>query len=253
MLLHYRLVEKIGEGGMGVVWRAIDITLDRDVAVKTLPEEFSTDTDRVARFEREAKVLASLNHPNIASIHGLHATPGSPGSGKAESLRFLAMELVQGESLAQRLARGPLPLEESLVLAVPIAEALEAAHENGIVHRDLKPANIQVTPDGKVKVLDFGLAKALDVKSSPGDPADSPTLTSAGTMAGVILGTAAYMSPEQAGGKPVDKRTDVWAFGCVLYECLVGSPAYHGETTTDVPDSRHWGRAHRSRAFASGT
>ena len=208
MLLHYRLAEKIGKGGMGVVWRALDTTLDRDVAIKILPEAFSTDTDRVARFEREAKVLASLNHPNIASIHGLH---------EAERLRFLAMEFIEGESLAERLARGPLALEECLGFAVPIAEALEAAHENGIVHRDLKPANIQVTPDGKVKVLDFGLAKALDGKSSSGDPANSPTVTSDGTVAGVILGTAAYMSPEQARGKPVDKRTDVWAFGCGRY------------------------------------
>jgi serine/threonine protein kinase len=225
MLLHYRLAEKIGEGGMGVVWRALDTTLDRDVAIKILPEAFSADSDRVSRFEREAKVLASLNHPNIASIHGLHET---------EHLRFLAMELVRGESLAQRLERGPVALEETLGLAVPIAEALEAAHENGIIHRDLKPANIQVTPDGKVKVLDFGLAKALDMKSSSGDPANSPTVTSDGTMAGAILGTAAYMSPEQARGKPVDKRTDIWAFGCVLYECLAGRPAYHGETITDV-------------------
>ena len=225
MLLHYRLAEKIGEGGMGVVWRALDTTLDRDVAIKILPEAFSTDTDRVARFEREAKVLASLNHPNIASIHGLH---------EAECLRFLAMELVEGESLAQRLARGPLSLEDTLALAVPIAEALEAAHENGIVHRDLKPANIQVTSDGKVKVLDFGLAKSLDGKSRSGDPGDSPTVTSDGTVAGVILGTAAYMSPEQARGKPVDKRTDIWAFGCVLYECLAGRRAFNGETITDV-------------------
>jgi len=225
MLLHYRLAEKIGEGGMGVVWRALDTTLDRDVAIKILPEAFSTDTDRVARFEREAKVLASLNHPNIASIHGLH---------EAERLRFLAMELVRGESLAQRLARGPLALEDTLGLAVPIAEALEAAHENGIVHRDLKPANIQVASDGRVKVLDFGLAKALDVASVSGDPGDSPTVTSDGTVAGVILGTAAYMSPEQAQGKPVDKRTDIWAFGCVLYECLAGRSAFDGETITDV-------------------
>ena len=225
MLLHYRLVEKIGEGGMGVVWKAVDTVLDREVAIKILPEAFAVDLDRLARFEREAKVLASLNHPNIASIHGLH---------HADQLRFLAMELVAGESLAQRLARGPVPLEESLRLAIQIAEALEAAHENGVVHRDLKPANIQIAPDDKVTVLDFGLAKALDVKSLSGDPENSPTVTSNGTVAGVILGTAAYMSPEQARGKPVDKRTDVWAFGCVLYECLAGRPAFNGETLTDV-------------------
>jgi serine/threonine-protein kinase len=225
MLLHYRLVDKIGEGGMGAVWRALDTTLDREVAIKVLPHEFSTDTDRLARFEREAKVLASLNHPNVASIHGLHQTGG---------VHFLAMELVTGESLAQRLARGPVPLEESLGLAVQIAEALEAAHDNGVVHRDLKPANIQVTADGKVKVLDFGLAKSIESGRSSSDPSTSPTVTSGGTVAGVILGTAAYMSPEQARGRPVDKRTDIWSFGCVLYESLCGRQAFAGDTISDT-------------------
>jgi serine/threonine protein kinase/Tol biopolymer transport system component len=224
-LLHYRIVEKIGEGGMGVVWKAVDTTLDREVAIKILPEVFSADADRLARFEREAKVLASLNHPNIASIHGLH---------EAGRVRFLAMEFVVGESLARRLARGAVPLEESLRLAGQIAEALEAAHENDVVHRDIKPANIQVTPDGKVKVLDFGLAKLPEAARSSEDPSLSPTLTSAGTVAGMILGTAAYMSPEQARGRPVDKRTDIWSFGCVLYELLTRQQVFPGETVSDV-------------------
>jgi serine/threonine-protein kinase len=225
MLSHYRLLEKIGEGGMGVVWKAIDTTLDREVAIKVLPAAFAADADRLARFEREAKVLASLNHPNIASIFGLH---------EAEHLHFLVMELVTGESLGQRLARGPVPLFESLGLAVQITEALEAAHENGVVHRDLKPANIQVTPDGKIKVLDFGLAKALEPGPLSADPSASPTVTASGTVAGMILGTAAYMSPDQARGRPVDKQSDIWSFGCVLYELLTGQQAFGGETMSDV-------------------
>ena len=225
-LLHYRVLDKIGEGGMGEVWRARDTTLDRDVAIKLLPAAFDADPDRLARFEREAKVLASLNHPHIAAIHGLHDAFGQ---------RFLAMEMVPGEDLAVRIARGAIPVDEAIALARKIAEALEYAHERGIVHRDLKPANIKITPDGDVKVLDFGLAKAMDPSAESGVSAmNSPTLTARATAAGVILGTAAYMSPEQARGKAVDKRADNWAFGCVLYEMLVGGRLFDGETVTDV-------------------
>src|SRR5215471_9580222 len=176
---HYRLVEKIGEGGMGVVWKATDTTLDRAVAIKILPDLFSEDAERLARFEREAKLLASLNHPNIATIHGLH---------HANGVHFLAMELVQGEDLSSRLRRGAMPLDEVVSAARQVAEALEAAHESGVVHRDLKPANIQLTPEGKVKVLDFGLAKAFESEPSSGSPSLSPTMTSAGTRVGMILG-----------------------------------------------------------------
>ena len=215
----YEVTAKIGEGGMGEVYQARDTTLDRDVALKVLPEAFTSDPERLARFEREAKVLASLNHPNIGGIHGLEA---------AEGLRALVLELVDGPTLADRIARGPIPLDEALPLATQIAEALEAAHEAGVVHRDLKPANIKVREDGTVKVLDFGLAKALDT-APEGDPSLSPTLTAAATEMGVILGTAAYMAPEQARGKPVDKRADIWAFGAVLYEMLTGARAFAGD------------------------
>jgi Tol biopolymer transport system component len=225
MISHYRLVEKIGEGGMGVVWKATDTTLDRSVAIKILPEIFSGDDELLARFEREAKLLAALNHPNIAVIHGLH---------HADGMHFLAMELVPGENLAQRIWRGALPEGEAVSVARQVADALEAAHEQGVIHRDLKPANIQVTPEGKVKLLDFGLAKAFEVESISGDPSQSPTLTSAGTKAGVILGTAAYMSPEQARGRPVDRRADIWAFGCVFYEMLAGKMTFSGETASDT-------------------
>jgi serine/threonine protein kinase len=225
VLSHYRLTEKIGEGGMGVVWKARDTTLDRDVAIKVLPDAFAEDQKRLARFQREAKTLAALNHPNIAAIHGLEESDG---------LRFLVMELVPGESLAQRLARGPIPLEELLELCRQIAEALEAAHERGIIHRDLKPGNIKITPEGKVKVLDFGLAKALVTEPASGDPSVSPTMTSTGTHDGMIVGTAAYMSPEQARGKAVDKKTDIWAFGCVLFEMLTARRPFEGETVTDI-------------------
>jgi serine/threonine-protein kinase len=224
-LSHYRLDAKIGEGGMGEVWKATDTTLDRSVAIKILPEAFAEDPDRLTRFEREAKLLASLNHPGIAVIHGFH---------RAEGIHFLAMELVEGEDLSRRVERGALPLDEALSIGRQVAEALEAAHESGVIHRDLKPANIQITPDGKVKVLDFGLAKAFETESRSGSPSMSPTLTSAGTRAGMILGTAAYMSPEQARGRPADRRADVWAFGCVMYEVLAGRQAFPGETISDT-------------------
>ena len=226
---HYEILEPLGAGGMGEVYRARDTHLDRDVAIKVLPEDFATDQDRLARFEREAKLLASLNHANIATIHGLE---------DADGVRFIAMELVEGETLADRLAAsGRIEVNKALEIARQIAEALEAAHENGVIHRDLKPANVKVTLDGKVKVLDFGLAKAYGAEgsaaeSSP-DLSHSPTKAGA-TRAGVILGTAAYMSPEQARGKPLDRRTDIWSFGCVLYELLTGRPPFGGETVSDT-------------------
>ena len=204
---------------MGEVYQARDTKLDRDVALKVLPEAFTSDPDRLARFEREAKVLASLNHPNIGSIYGLEESDG---------VKALVLELVEGPTLADRIAKGPIPVEEALAIAKQIAEALEAAHEAGVIHRDLKPANIKVREDGTVKVLDFGLAKALDPTPDV-DPSQSPTLTAAATQMGVIMGTAAYRSPEQARGKPVDKRSDIWAFGVVLYEMLSGRRAFSGE------------------------
>jgi serine/threonine-protein kinase len=227
-LLHYQLGEKLGEGGMGVVWSATDTTLDREVAIKVLPETLAGHSDRLARFEREAKLLASLNHPNIAAVYGLHE--GSEGE------RFIAMELVPGKDLAETLERGPLSVERALEFARQIAEALEAAHEQGVIHRDLKPANIVITPEDRVKVLDFGLAKTLDTDPASGspDPSMSPTLTSAGTVAGMMLGTAAYMSPEQARGQAADKRADIWAFGCLLHEMLTGERAFPGGTVTDT-------------------
>jgi serine/threonine-protein kinase len=228
-LSHYRLVEQIGEGGMGVVWRATDTSLGRDVAIKVLPEAVANDPERMARFEREARLLASLNHPHIAAIYGV---------GSAEGVRFLAMELVDGDDLAVRIAQGPVPVVEALEMARQIAEALEAAHEKGVIHRDLKPANVKVTPDGTVKVLDFGLAKAVAGDSATSGPTSTPTIlptmTSAGTAVGMILGTAAYMSPEQARGKTVDRRADIWAFGCLLFECLTGHRAFGGETVSDT-------------------
>ena len=205
---HYEILALLGKGGMGEVWRAGDTKLGREVAIKTLPEEFAQDADRLARFEREAKLLASLNHPNIAAIHGFEEDNGT---------HFLVLELVEGDTLADRLKRGAIPVEESLKLAVQIAEALEAAHENGVIHRDLKPANIKVTSDRKVKVLDFGLAKAFAGDESDANLSNSPTLSMAATQQGVILGTAAYMSPEQARGEATDKRADIWAFGCVRF------------------------------------
>jgi len=226
MLAHYRVEEKIGAGGMGEVYRAHDTVLGRDVALKILPPGFADDDDRVARFQREAKLLASLHHPNIASIFGFETTP---------ECTFLAMELIDGEDLSEILRRGPLPVDEAVDIARQIAEGLEEAHEKGIVHRDLKPANVKLTPDGKVKVLDFGLARAFAGQAAGEQPLGSaPTLTAAMTEAGVVMGTAAYMSPEQARGKEVDRRTDIWAFGVILFEMLTGSRLFAGETATDI-------------------
>jgi serine/threonine protein kinase len=224
---HYEITAPIGHGGMGEVYRAKDQKLGRDVAIKVLPEKFSSAADRVARFQREAKFLASLNHPNIAAIHEL---------GESGKTQFLVLELVEGETLADRLKRGPIPVEQALKLALPIAEALEAAHEKGVIHRDLKPDNIKITPDGQVKILDFGLAKAFADEQEPRDLnlPDSPTLTNSATQQGVILGTAAYMSPEQARGNTVDKRTDIWAFGVVLFEMLTGKKLFVGETVSEI-------------------
>ena len=227
-LLHYRVLAKIGEGGMGEVWKALDQDLGREVAIKVVPDVFSGDADRLARFEREARLLASLNHPGIAAVYGLH---------EGDGLRFLAMELVEGEDLAVRLARGPVPVDEGLAIARDVGEALSAAHDAGVVHRDLKPGNVMLTADGKVKVLDFGLAKALAGDPGSGSATSAslaPTVTSGGTHAGMILGTAAYMSPEQARGRPVDRRADTWALGCLLYETLTGERAFVGETVTDT-------------------
>ena len=227
-IAHYRITDKIGQGGMGEVYRATDTKLNRDVALKLLPDLFSKDPDRMARFSREAQVLASLNHPNIASIHGLEESGGK---------RALVMELVEGETLQERLKRGPIPLEEALTIAKQIAEALEEAHEHGIIHRDLKPANVKITPKGTVKVLDFGLAKALEGEVGSGSSPDlsqSPTLSAAATAAGVIMGTAAYMSPEQARGQKVDRRADIWSFGVLLYEMLTGKQTFTGDTVSDV-------------------
>jgi Tol biopolymer transport system component len=222
----YEVVAQIGAGGMGEVYHAHDTKLGRDVAIKVLPEAFAHDADRLSRFQREAKMLAALNHTNIATIHGLEQSGGTS---------YLVMELVSGETLQERIKReGAVPVEETLTIAKQIAEALEAAHEKGIIHRDLKPANVKVTPEGKVKVLDFGLAKAFAGDATNENIGNSPTLSMAATMQGVILGTAAYMSPEQAKGKAVDKRTDIWAFGAVLYELLTGEAAFQGEDVGDI-------------------
>jgi eukaryotic-like serine/threonine-protein kinase len=221
----YEILSALGAGGMGEVYRARDTRLDRLVAIKILPEALVADAERVARFQREARVLASLNHPHIAAIYGLD---------EADGVRALVMELVEGEDLARRLTRGAIPLDEALPIAKQIAEALEAAHEQGIIHRDLKPANITVRPDGTVKVLDFGLAKVLVSDAASSDVLNSPTITELATRAGVVLGTAPYMSPEQARGRPVERRTDVWAFGAVLYELLTGKRAFPGESVTET-------------------
>ncbi len=283
-LAQYRVTAALGEGGMGEVWRAEDEKLGREVALKVLPEEFAKDPDRMARFEREAKVLASLNHPNIATLYGLEtipvipselsgptsvipseapgrvegspevgerfssqqapeklrrpSTPASPGDASAQDGRmavtFLAMELVEGEDLSERIKRGAVPVEEAVAISLQIAEALEAAHEQGIVHRDLKPANIKLRADGTVKVLDFGLAKAWDADSADSGLSLSPTMTAHATAAGLILGTAAYMAPEQARGMSVDRRADIWSFGVVLWEMLTGRKLFEGHTVSDV-------------------
>jgi len=221
----YRVIAQLGQGGMGKVYRAEDTSLSRQVAVKVLPDEFARDPERLARFEREAKLLAALNHPNIAAIHGIEESDGT---------RFLVLELAEGETLRDRLDKGPLPVEETLETCQQIAEGLEAAHEKGIIHRDLKPGNVMITSEGKIKILDFGLAKAYPGETTGVDIERSPTITARMTEPGVILGTAAYMSPEQARGRPADKRADVWALGCILYECLTGKRTFQGETISDT-------------------
>jgi eukaryotic-like serine/threonine-protein kinase len=221
----YEILAPLGAGGMGEVYRARDTKLGRDVALKIVPEEFARDADRMVRFQREAKFLASLNHPNIASIYGLE---------DSGSTRALVMELVEGPTLADRIRSGPTPMNEALPIARQICDALEYAHERGIVHRDLKPANVNVTSDDTVKILDFGLAKAIKGDGASPDIVNSPTLSQMATQSGILLGTAAYMSPEQAKGKTVDRRTDIWAFGCVLYEMLTGKMAFRGESVTDT-------------------
>jgi len=220
----YEIVSAIGAGGMGEVYEARDTKLERNVAIKVLPEAFAHDVERLSRFQREARMLAALNHPNIATIFGLEQSDG---------VHFLVMELVPGQTLAERLTIGPVGIEEALNIGGQIAEALEAAHEKRVIHRDLKPANVKVTPEGRVKVLDFGLARAFRGDAEQDLPC-APTLTSMGTEDGRILGTPTYMSPEQARGKPVDKRTDIWAFGCVLYELLSGRRAFQADTVSDT-------------------
>ena len=214
----YEVTAQIGVGGMGEVYRATDSNLKRSVAIKVLPASVAGDADRLVRFQREAEVLAALNHPNIGAIYGLEKTP---------ELTALVMELVEGDDLSQRIARGAIPVDEALPIAKQIADALEAAHEQGIVHRDLKPANIKVRPDGTVKVLDFGLAKTASADATP--PVTQSPTTIGPTAAGTILGTAPYMSPEQVRGTPADKRADIWAVGCVLYEMLTGRRAFRGD------------------------
>jgi serine/threonine-protein kinase len=225
-LAHYTVTGLLGRGGMGAVYRARDEKLGRDVALKILPAEFAQNVERLARFQREARTLASLSHPHIASIHGLEEADGE---------RFLVLELVEGEDLSQRMQRGPIPLDEALPIAVQIAEALESAHERGIIHRDLKPANVKLTPDGQIKLLDFGLARAMAGSTEDDEDLEhSPTITAAFTAAGTILGTAAYMSPEQARGRTIDRRADIWAFGAVLFEMLNGRRLFAGETVSDT-------------------
>jgi len=221
----YEITALIGAGGMGEVYRAHDTKLGRDVAIKVLPEQFARDSERLARFQREAKMLAALNHPNIAAIYGLE---------QSGSTHYLVMELVEGPTLAERILGGPVPVDETLPIAKQVADAVEYAHDHNVIHRDLKPANIKVTAEGMVKVLDFGLAKAMSDEPTPAEISNSPTLSMAATRQGVILGTAAYMSPEQAKGKTADRRADVWAFGVVLYELLTGKPAFHGDDVTEV-------------------
>ena len=224
-LASFEVLAPLGTGGMGEVYRARDAKLGREVALKILPPAFASDAGRLARFEREARLLASLSHPGIAAIHGLE---------EADGIRFLVLELIAGETLADRVARGPVPMRQALELCRQIAEALESAHEGGVIHRDLKPANVKLTPDGKVKVLDFGLAKALAPESSEVELSQSPTIGSSGTRQGMLLGTAPYMSPEQARAQPLDKRTDIWSFGCLFYETLTGRRPFPGATVSDT-------------------
>jgi eukaryotic-like serine/threonine-protein kinase len=230
-IAHYKITAKLGQGGMGEVYRATDTKLGREVAIKVLPTAMAADAERLARFQREAELLASLNHPNIAAIHGLEESGGS---------KALVLELVEGDTLADRLKKGPMAVEDALETCLGIAEALEAAHEKGIIHRDLKPANVKFTSDGKVKVLDFGLAKATESEpesmttTATASMLESPTITADYTKPGTILGTAAYMSPEQARGKALDKRTDIWSFGCVLFECLTGKKLFQGEDVSET-------------------
>ncbi|HZJ30737.1 MAG TPA: serine/threonine-protein kinase, partial [Vicinamibacterales bacterium] len=224
-LAHYDVTSHLGSGGMGEVYQAADTKLGRSVAIKVLPEAFSRDSETIARFQREARVLASLNHPNVAAVYGFEEVNGR---------HFLVMELVPGETLEERIRRGAIPLAEALPIAKQIAEALEEAHDAGIVHRDLKPANVKITADDKVKVLDFGLAKTAGPEPSSVSLSMSPTVITSATSAGVIMGTAPYMSPEQARGRTVDRRTDIWAFGVVLFRMLTGSRMFEGDTVTDT-------------------
>ena len=221
----YEITGALGAGGMGEVYRAKDSKLGRDVAIKIVPEQFAQDRQRMARFEREAQLLAALNHPHIAHIYGFEDSNGTPA---------LVMELVEGPTLAERIEAGPLPVEEALRIARQVAEALEYAHDRGIIHRDLKPANVKLTADGNVKILDFGLAKALEDEKSTTDISHSPTLTVAATQAGIVLGTAAYMSPEQAKGKNADRRADIWSFGVLLFEMLSGKKLYDADTAQET-------------------
>ena len=236
-LLHYHLTEKLGEGGMGVVWRARDTNLDREVAIKVLPASLAEDRERITRFQREARLLASVNHPNIAAVHDFN---------NVDDLRFLVMEYVDGETLGDRLERGPLQVDDALAVAKQIAEALEVAHGNGVIHRDLKPGNVMLRTDGTVKVLDFGLAKELQPATSTDGGTMSPTFTADFTTPGLVLGTAAYMSPEQARARAVDKRTDIWAFGVILFECLTGGRLFGGDSENG------WGAIRRSPSWSPG-
>jgi len=220
-IAHYRITGKLGEGGMGAVYRATDEKLQRDVALKLLPDGLATDPSWRNRFEREAQMLAALNHPNIASVYGIED-------------QAIIMELVEGPTLEERLRSGPFAVDYALAIAGQIVDALEAAHEKGIIHRDLKPANIKLDAEDRVKVLDFGLAKALDTLESGANSASSATVVAGTTKAGMILGTASYMSPEQARGLAVDRRTDIWAFGVVLFEMLTSKELFHGETVSDI-------------------